>query len=106
LCTRRWSVAVSVPTLERGNAFDFNSLDQVNFDAAGLDIGSSEIFVFVPKDRDENNVRSFKTFTVDLYSLASWLKECNIKKLFQWSQLVYIGSLFLKSLRIKDLILN
>ena len=57
---------------------DFNSLDQVNFDAAGLDIGADEIFVCVPKDRDEKNVRVFRTFTADLYSLANWLKECNI----------------------------
>jgi len=47
---------------------DFNSLDQVNFDAAGLDgldIGADEIFVCVPKDRDEKNVRVFRTFTAN-----------------------------------------
>ena len=73
---------------------DFNSLDQINLDAAGLDIGADEIFVCVPKDRDENNVRSFKTFTIDLYSLASWLKECNIKTVAMESTVVYWQPVF------------
>ncbi len=33
-----------------------SSLDQINLDAAGIDIGSSEIFVCVPHDRDKMNV--------------------------------------------------
>jgi len=68
---------------------DFNSLDQVNLDAAGLDIGASEIFVCVPRDRDEKNVRMFRTFTSDLHSLANWLKECNIKTVAMESTGVY-----------------
>jgi transposase len=73
---------------------DFDSLDQINIDAAGLDIGADEIFVCVPRDRDENNVRVFKTFTVDLYSLASWLKECNIKTVAMESTGVYWNPVF------------
>ena len=42
-------------------------------DAAGIDIGATEIFVAVPSDRAAENVRSFPTFTQDLYFLADWL---------------------------------
>ncbi len=35
-------------------------------DAAGIDIGATEIFVAVPADRAAENVRSFPTFTQDL----------------------------------------
>jgi transposase len=35
-------------------------------DAAGIDIGATEIFVAVPPDRAAENVRSFPTFTQDL----------------------------------------
>ncbi|MBL8227808.1 MAG: IS110 family transposase [Bryobacterales bacterium] len=48
-------------------------------DAAGIDIGATEIFVAVPADRATENVRSFPTFTQDLYSLADWLSACGIK---------------------------
>ena len=44
-------------------------------DAAGIDIGATEIFVAVPPDRATENVRSFPTFTQDLYALADWLKQ-------------------------------
>jgi len=48
-------------------------------DAAGIDIGATEIFVAVPADRDENPVRRFPTFTQDLNALADWLQRCRIK---------------------------
>ena len=48
-------------------------LDQINLDAAGLDIGATEIWACVPADRDEESVRCFATFTPDLYALADWL---------------------------------
>jgi hypothetical protein len=48
-------------------------------DAAGIDIGATDIFVAVPMDRAAENVRSFPTFTQDLYALADWLAECGVK---------------------------
>lgn len=48
-------------------------------DAAGIDIGAAEIFVAVPGDRTAENVRSFPTFTQDLYLLADRLKACGIE---------------------------
>jgi transposase len=47
-------------------------------DAAGIDIGATEVFVAVPADRDAEPVRRFPTFTPDLDSLADWLQQCRI----------------------------
>ena len=46
--------------------------------AAGLDIGSAEIVVAVPPDRDAEPVRVFATFTPDLHALVAWLLACGI----------------------------
>jgi hypothetical protein len=51
---------------------------QGRFNAAGIDIGSEFHFVAVPPDRDEQPVRRFSAFTVDLLALADWLKRCGI----------------------------
>lgn len=56
-----------------------NALEQINLNAAGIDIGAEEVWVAVPPDRDEESVRSFPTFTADLYGLADWLKQCRIE---------------------------
>jgi len=58
-------------------------------DAAGIDIGATEIFVAVPADRATENVRSFPTFTQDLYRLADWLAECGIQTVAMESTGVY-----------------
>lgn len=63
-------------------------------DAAGIDIGATEIFVAVPGDRSAENVRSFPTFTQDLYLLADWLGECRIKTVAMESTGVYWIPLF------------
>ena len=46
--------------------------------AAGIDIGATEIFAAVPADRDTDSVRSFPTFTQDLHELADWLQRCRV----------------------------
>jgi transposase len=63
-------------------------------DAAGIDIGATEIFVAVPTARDENPVRSFPTFTQDLNALADWLHCCGIKTVAMESTGVYWIPLF------------
>src|SRR6476620_4055456 len=63
-------------------------------DAAGIDIGATEIFVAVPADRATENVRSFPTFTQDLYALADWLKSCGISTVAMESTGVYWIPLF------------
>lgn len=70
------------------------SLEKINFNAAGIDIGSNEHYVAVPEDRAEKNVRVFQTFTSDLYALASWLKECKITTVAMESTGVYWIPLF------------
>ena len=64
-------------------------LDQINLDAAGLDIGATEIWACVPADRDEESVRCFATFTPDLYALADWLLACGITTVAMESTGVY-----------------
>jgi transposase len=44
--------------------------------AAGLDIGSREIWACVPSASTPDNVRVFGTFTVDLQALADWRVAC------------------------------
>ena len=66
-----------------------SDLPLVNKNAAGIDIGSREHYVAVPSDRSEKSVRSFQTFTSDLYSLANWLKECKIDTVAMESTGVY-----------------
>ena len=62
--------------------------------AAGVDIGATEIFVAVPPDRDPEPVRAFPTFTEDLYRLADWLKSCGIETMAMESTGVYWIPLF------------
>ncbi|HXA19630.1 MAG TPA: IS110 family transposase [Thermoanaerobaculia bacterium] len=50
----------------------------VNPRAAGIDAGSSQHWVSVPEDCDEQAVRAFGTFTEDLNALADWLVACGI----------------------------
>src|SRR5258708_30919870 len=69
-------------------------LQQVQFNAAGIDIGSEVHFVAVPPDRDEQPVRRFSAFTVDLLALADWLKQCGIDTVVMESTGVYWIPLF------------
>jgi len=66
-----------------------DSLKQLNLNAAGLDIGATEIWACVPEDRAERTVRVFETFTTDLYALAEWLKQCGIETVAMESTGVY-----------------
>jgi hypothetical protein len=58
-------------------------------DAAGIDVGASELFVAVSADRDPEPVRSFPTFTRDLNALADWLQRCGIRSVAMESTSVY-----------------
>jgi len=70
------------------------SLPIVETDAAGIDIGATQIFVAVPTDRDAEPVRCFQTFTVDLHRLADWLQQCGIRTVAMESTGVYWIPLF------------
>jgi hypothetical protein len=66
----------------------------INPDAADIDIGSREHYVCVPADRDEKNVRIFKSFTSDLKEMVTWLKKCCIKTIAMESTGIYWISAF------------
>jgi len=57
--------------------------------AAGLDIGATEIWACAPTDRATLSVRSFGTFTPDLCGLADWLKRAGVQTVAMESSGVY-----------------
>src|SRR4029077_1330988 len=65
------------------------SLHGIESNAAGIDVGATEIFVAVPQDRDASAVRSFETFTQDLHRLKEWLQQCRITTVAMESRGVY-----------------
>ena len=64
-------------------------LHTIQPDAAGIDIGATEIYVAVPDERDPKPVQRFQTFTEDLHAAARWLKACGIKSVAMESTGVY-----------------
>ncbi len=79
------------PNKTRAN---LDTLGIVHANAAGIDIGSREIWVAVPPDRAGETVRCFGTFTPDLQALADWLVECQIDTVAMESTGVYWIPLF------------
>jgi transposase len=64
-------------------------LKAVRTDAAGLDVGASEIWIDVGIENDAEPVRRFETFTVDLKAMADWLNRCGIRTVAMESTGVY-----------------
>jgi transposase len=79
---RRRGLPISVADLPK-------SLQKVNLNAAGIDIGATQHYAAVPEGRDEVTVRCFGTFTADLHALADWLERCGIKTVAMESTGVY-----------------
>ena len=69
-------------------------LEQLNLNAAGIDVGADAHWVAVPKDRDEQPVQCFGAFTADLYALAAWLRQCQVETVVMESTGVYWIALF------------
>ncbi len=72
-------------------------LEQVNLNAAGIDVGSTEHWVAVPAGRDPQggrDVRRFGAFTADLHALAQWLEACGIETVAMESTGVYWIALY------------
>ena len=65
------------------------SLHVLQPNAAGIDIGATEIYVAVPEGRCPETVRHFCTFTEDLHQAAQWLKACKIESIAMESTGVY-----------------
>jgi transposase len=62
--------------------------------AAGVDVGATEISIAVAADRDAEPVRRFSTFTEDLMAAADWLERCGIETVAMESTGVYWIPLF------------
>nr|WP_320013608.1 IS110 family transposase [uncultured Desulfobacter sp.] len=65
------------------------NLNAIHPNAAGIDIGATEIYIAVPGDRSDDPVRRFDTFTDDLHDAARWLKSCDIDSIAMESTGVY-----------------
>lgn len=65
------------------------ALSTVQPDAAGLDVGSTFHVVAVGADRDDQPVRTFRSFTADLHQLADWLASVGVKSIAMESTGVY-----------------
>ncbi len=76
------------------SSFHSNAKRQLNPNAAGIDVGASELWVAVPEDRNSPSVRTFGTMTSDLGQLIRWLKDCKITTVAMESTGVYWIPLF------------
>jgi transposase len=85
-----------------------SELPKLNLNAAGIDIGSQSHYVAVPQGRDEQCVREFKSYTSDLYAMASWLKDCGVETVAMESTSVYWVPVFqvLESLEFEVILVN
>lgn len=63
--------------------------ENVNPNAAGIDVGSREHYVAVPVGRAEQSVDRFGCFTPDLHEMAKWLLSCGIETVAMESTGVY-----------------
>jgi transposase len=64
-------------------------IEIVHPNAAGLDIGSREIWACVPPNREGDTVQVFGTFTPDLHRLANWLVTYGVDTVAMESTGVY-----------------
>ena len=65
------------------------SLEVVNRDCAGIDIGKDVHYVAVDPERCADPVRSYDAFTRDLEEMASWLSSCGVETVAMESTSVY-----------------
>jgi transposase len=72
----------------------FEGLSKVNENAAGVDIGATEIVACVPGGEEIQLVKAFGNYTVDLQAIAKWFHEHKIKTVAMESTGVYWIPLF------------
>lgn len=83
-------------------------LQQINLNAAGIDLGASEHWVCVPAGRDERAVRNFGVHTAALQALGQWLLDCAVDTVAMEATGVYWIPVFqvLESLGLKVHLVN
>ncbi|MEO8357818.1 MAG: lipocalin family protein [Chloroflexota bacterium] len=72
----------------------FEGLSKVNENAAGVDIGATEIVACVSGGEEVQLVRAFGNYTVDLYAICEWFHEHGVKTVAMESTGVYWIPLF------------
>ncbi len=84
-----------------------DTLEVIDAQAAGIDVGAAEHWVCVPAGNDEP-VRHFGCFTQDLRALADWLESCGVSTVAMESTGVYWMPLFevLESRGLKVFLVN
>lgn len=70
------------------------ALAVIHPNAAGIDLGSREIWVAIRPDHPGETTRRFATFTSDLHQLADWLVACGVDTVAMESTGVYWIPLF------------
>jgi transposase len=76
-------------SVHAARSYDPDMLQMITPNAAGIDVASEEMWVCVPADRAEPNVRTFGAFTADLEAIADWLRQCRITSVAMESTGVY-----------------
>jgi transposase len=72
----------------RGQAKE-GPFEVINPNAAGIDVGASEMWVCVPGENEQERVRSFGTDTVELEAIAAWLLQRGVRTVAMESTGVY-----------------
>jgi transposase len=72
----------------------FEGMSKVNRNAAGVDIGATEMVACVSGGEEVQLVKAFGNYTVDLQSMAKWFQEHKIKTVAMESTGVYWIPLF------------
>jgi len=87
-----WAVSHGVKESHAKNTEEEKHIDSrtcLELNAAGGDVGATEIYIAVPADRDPQPARRFSRFTEDLHVAADWLKACGIETVAMESTGVY-----------------
>lgn len=79
----------------KGQKQNLNEFDIINPNAAGIDVSSKDYVISVPKNRDEEPIRTFGSFTCNLKEIALWLIACKIETVAMESTGIYWRQLFL-----------
>jgi len=66
-----------------------SALERINPNAAGIDIGANFLEA-IPKDRAQENIRTFGPSTRNLHRLADWLAEHQLRR-WRWNQPGFTG---------------
>lgn len=81
-------------TKGKEEARPFEGLSKVNQNAAGVDIGATEIVACVPDGDEVQLVKAFGNYTVDLHAICEWFRKHKIKTVAMESTGVYWIPLF------------